>query len=66
MVGRSVEINLGTNENFQNEMMHILKAVMEQNYFQFEQKYYKQTDVQAMDIPASPILAEAYIQNIKH
>jgi hypothetical protein len=30
-------------ESIQNEIIHILKAVMALNYFQFEQKRYKQT-----------------------
>jgi energy-coupling factor transporter ATP-binding protein EcfA2 len=38
---------------------------MEQNYFQFEQKCYKQTDGLAMGTPTSATLAAAYIQNIQ-
>jgi hypothetical protein len=33
---------------------------MEQNYFQFDQQYYKQSDGLAMGAPTSSILAEAY------
>jgi hypothetical protein len=40
--------------------------VTEQNYFQFELKYYKQTNGLAMGAPTSAILAEAYIQNMQH
>jgi hypothetical protein len=39
-----LKINSGFNENTQNEIVHILKTVMEQNNFQFEKKYYKQSD----------------------
>jgi hypothetical protein len=38
---------------------------MEQNYFQFDQKFCKQTDGLGMDAPAS-IFAEAYVQNMEH
>jgi hypothetical protein len=30
--------------NKQSEIIHIIKAVTEHNYFQFEQQYYKQMD----------------------
>jgi hypothetical protein len=39
---------------------------MEQNYSQFKQKYYKQTDGLAMGASASAILAKTYIQNMEH
>jgi hypothetical protein len=39
---------------------------MEQNYFQFEQKFYKQIDGLAMGAPTSAITSEAYIQNMEH
>jgi hypothetical protein len=40
--------------------MHILKIVREQNYFQFNQEYYKQIDGLAMGAPISCILVEIY------
>jgi hypothetical protein len=49
----------------QKEIMHILKTVMEQNYFKFEQ-YYKQMEGLAMDAPTSAILAKTYIQHVEH
>ena len=33
--------NLGTETNIQEEIMQILRIVIEQNYFQFEQENYK-------------------------
>jgi hypothetical protein len=54
------------NQNNQKKIIHILETVMEQNYFQFEQKYYKERDGLAMGAPASAVLAEEYIQNMKH
>jgi hypothetical protein len=41
----------------QKEVINILKAVMEQNYFQFDQQYCKQTE---------GLLAEVYIQHMGH
>jgi hypothetical protein len=60
------KIKSDINENSQKEIIHILEIVMEQNYFQFEQKYYKQTHGPAMAAPTPAILAEAYIQNMEH
>jgi hypothetical protein len=34
--------NLGTETNIQKEIIHILRTMIEQNYFQFDQEYYKQ------------------------
>jgi hypothetical protein len=45
----------------QKETINILKTVMEQNYFQFNQQYYKQTEGLAMGVPTSTILAKVYI-----
>jgi hypothetical protein len=52
--------------NIQKEIMHILQIVMEQNYFQFDQQYYKQTDRLAMGAPTSSIMAETYIQHMEY
>jgi hypothetical protein len=40
--------------------------VMEQNYFQFDQHYYIQTEGLAMGDPTSTILSEVYIHLLKH
>lgn len=40
--------------------------MLEQNYFQVDQDYYKQNDGLAMGAPTSAILAETYIQYIEH
>jgi hypothetical protein len=54
-----LEITITTQE----EIINILKSVMEQNYFQFNEQYYKQTGALAMGAPTSNILAEVYIQH---
>jgi hypothetical protein len=48
------------------EIIHILEIIMEQNYFQFNQEYYKQIDGLAMGAPMSSILVEIYVQNMEH
>jgi hypothetical protein len=43
-----------------------IKAVVEQNYFQFDQQYYKQTEGLSVGAPTYAILAEVYIQHMGH
>jgi hypothetical protein len=50
----------------QEEVINILKSMMEQNYLRSNQQYYKQTKGLAMGAPTSAILAEVYIQYIEH
>jgi hypothetical protein len=40
--------------------------MMEQNYFQFNQQYYKQTEGLAICAPTSAILAEVYNEYMEH
>jgi hypothetical protein len=56
----------GIETNVHKEIIHILEIIMEQNYFQFNQEYYKQIDGLAMEAPTSSILAEIYVQNMEH
>jgi hypothetical protein len=58
--------NRNQNTINQNELLETLKIIMEQNYFQFNQQYYKQTEGLAMGAPTSAILAETYIQHMEH
>jgi hypothetical protein len=46
--------------------MNILGIVLEQNYFQTDQEYYKQNDGLAMGASTSSVLAEIYIQHMEH
>jgi hypothetical protein len=61
-----LNLNTEINKNSQKEITHILKTVIEQNYFQFNQQYYKQTEGLVMGIPTSAILEETYIQHIEY
>jgi hypothetical protein len=56
LLGGNPEINM----NIQKEILHTLKMVMEQNYFQFDQHYYKQTDELMVSAPTSTVLAETW------
>jgi hypothetical protein len=44
----------------------MLRTAMEQNYFQFDEQYYKQTEGLAMGTPISALMVEAYIQYVEH
>jgi hypothetical protein len=52
------ENNLSTLE--QKELIDILRTILEQNYFEFNQQYYKQTQGLGMGAPTSAIFAETY------
>jgi hypothetical protein len=39
---------------------------MEENYFEFDQQYYRHTDGLAMGAPTSLILAKTYIQHMEY
>jgi hypothetical protein len=49
IINNTLENNKETEKNIQKEITHIVKTVIEQNYFQFDQEYYKQTDELAME-----------------
>jgi hypothetical protein len=58
----NVEIEASTRE----EIIFIMGIIMKQNYFQFDQQYYEQTEELAMGAPVSAILAEVFIQYMEH
>jgi hypothetical protein len=47
-------------------MIRILTTILDQDFFQFNNKIYQQKEGLPMGAPFSPILAETYIQNIEH
>jgi hypothetical protein len=57
---------LEIDRNIQKVTIHILKTVIEQNYFQVDEDYYKQIDGLTMGAPAPSLLAETYIQHMEH
>jgi hypothetical protein len=44
IIANILKRNSSISDNSQKEVIHILETTMEQNYFQFEKKFYKQTD----------------------
>jgi hypothetical protein len=44
----------------------LINTILEQNYFQFDNKYYKQKEGLAMGAPTSGILSEICLQYIEH
>jgi hypothetical protein len=50
----------------QKEIIELLGTILEQNYFQFNQKYYRHTEGLSMGAPTSAILAEIYTQHMEH
>lgn len=57
----SLECNTEINMNTMKDILHILQAMIEQNYFQFDLECYRETSGLVMGAPTS-LLAEIYIQ----
>jgi hypothetical protein len=66
IINNILEKNSEVHMNIQKEIMHILQKMMEQNYFQFDQQYYKQTDRLAVGASTSSLMAETYIQHMEY
>jgi hypothetical protein len=66
IINAILDNNTEIQSNIRTELTYILKIVMEQNYFQFDQKYYKQIDGLAMGASTSAIFAETFIQHMDH
>jgi hypothetical protein len=55
----------GTNQLLIQEMSTLLNVCVDQNYFLFNDIYYKQKDGLAMGSPLSPLLAEIFMDNFE-
>jgi hypothetical protein len=66
IINNILDNNVEIQSNIRKDIIYILKTMMEQNYFQFDQKYYKQMEGLAMGAPTSAILAETFIQHMEH
>jgi hypothetical protein len=66
IINNILKNNPASNKNNHEEIVHTLQVIIEQNYFQIDQQYYKQTDGLAMGAPTSAILAETYLQHMEH
>jgi hypothetical protein len=61
-----LENNVEIEASTRKEIIFIMEKIMIQNYFQFDQQYYEQTEGLAMGAPISAILAEVFIQYMEH
>jgi hypothetical protein len=51
-----------TSEQKKHELVVLLNTILEQNYSQFNNQFYKKEEGLAMGAPTSAVLAEAFIQ----
>jgi hypothetical protein len=54
-----------TKQKIKHELLNLTYTIIEQNYKQFNDHFYKQDDL-AMDVPTSAIFAEIFIQFLEH
>ena len=54
-----------TERNTKNEIILILKTILDQNYFQYNDKFYKPRSGIAMGSPLSGIMAEIFLQHFE-
>jgi hypothetical protein len=55
-----------TKQDNKYELLNLTNTILEQNYIQFNNHFYKQHDGLAMGAPTSAILAEIFIQFLEH
>jgi hypothetical protein len=57
---------LKNDENMADNIQNMLQTILEQNYFQFDNQYYKQNIGLAMGAPTLAITAETHLQSLEH
>ena len=57
--------NNRVNKCITKEIMIILKMIINQNYFQYDDKFYKQKSGVAMGSPLSSTMAEIFLQDLE-
>lgn len=55
-------MNNGYERTYVNQIVKLLKIVLKQNYFRFNNRFYEQNDGLAMGSPLSAILSEVFLQ----
>jgi hypothetical protein len=55
-----------TSKKEKEEILNILDIILEQNYLQFNNQFYKQNEGLTMGAPTSATLAETFIQHLEH
>jgi hypothetical protein len=53
-------------ENLADDIHNMLRIILQQNYFQFDNQYYKQNIGLTMGAPTSAVIAETYLQHLEH
>jgi hypothetical protein len=56
-------IDNGVDQVYVNQLVKLLKIVLKQNYFRFNNRFYAQTDGLAMGSPLSAIMSEVFLQH---
>jgi hypothetical protein len=59
-------INNGVENNLKQDILKLLRVIIDQNYFQFTDQTYVQHDGLAMGAPTSSILSEFYLQHLEN
>jgi hypothetical protein len=65
IIHEAMENNYTQSEHI-NEIMSLVKIILNQNYFQHNNQTFKQQDGMAMGAPTSAILSEIFIQYLEH
>ena len=55
----------GNDKETIKQLIQIIQSIMEQNYFQYNNKFYQPKEGIAMGSPISGLMAEAYLQHIE-
>jgi hypothetical protein len=63
---RNILHNNSTPEKQKQELVTLINTIINHNYLQFNNEYYKQKDGLAVGAPTSAILAEIFIQHLVH
>jgi predicted NodU family carbamoyl transferase len=59
-------IVLKNDENMADYIQNMLQTILQQNYFHFDNQYYKQNIGLAVGVPTSVIIAGTYLQSLEH
>ncbi len=57
--------NINMNQNRIDDIMNLTEATVNQNYFQFNEKYYKQEEGLAMGSPLSGLLSNIFMHDLE-
>jgi hypothetical protein len=55
-----------TSKGEKNGLISLINMILEQNYFHFDNQFFKQNEGLAMGAPTSARLAETFIQHLQH